>query len=78
MNITINKYIEMLTKLAQDHPDAILIYASDDEGNSYERVHHAPCVCQFNIYEREAYFFEEEEEEQDRKNYPYPIAICIN
>lgn len=72
MNITINEYIEMLTKLAQDHPDAILIYASDDEGNSYERVHHAPCVCQFNFYDREAYF---SEETKDRN---YPVAICIN
>ncbi len=43
--ITLNDYIEKLLELQkQGYGDLPVIYASDDEGNSYHKVGNLPCT----------------------------------
>lgn len=66
MNITIAEYAKRINALAKKYPNAILVYSSDDEGNSYSELCTMPHV---------GYFSDEGEfdSEADETN-----AICIN
>jgi hypothetical protein len=74
--MTLNEYIEQLQKLAKQYPDAVLIYASDNEGNSFGTVWKSPSVMYFNQEYQEAYDPDSKDEDFDFSD--YPVAICIN
>ena len=71
--MTLNEYIEQLQKLAKQYPDAVLIYASDDEGNSFDIVSNTPTKMYFDEEENAAY-----NNEKDGWGNEMQIAICIN
>ena len=72
--MTLNEYIKQLQKLAKQYPDAVLIYASDDEGNSFYTVNNSPTQMYFDEEENAAYNNEKDGwDDEDLQ-----IAICIN
>jgi hypothetical protein len=36
--MTLKEYSESISKLAEKYPDALVVYSSDDEGNSFQKV----------------------------------------
>jgi hypothetical protein len=64
----LKEYIEELQKIAQDYPDAVVVYSADDEGNYFEEVHFGPSVGRFSNGE-----WESGEDMQGKPN-----AVCIN
>ena len=63
MAMTIRKYAEIISKLAEKHPKLKVIYAIDDEGNGYDYVHYAPTKIKVPV-------FGENEKETE--------VICVN
>ena len=49
----IKTYIKKLQDIAKNNPDAIVIYSSDEEGNSFNEVLREPEVIYYNRDERE-------------------------
>jgi hypothetical protein len=45
--MTLKEYIKELKKLEKLYPNAQLVYSSDDEGNSFEKVHMGPTAGMF-------------------------------
>ena len=43
----LSTYIEECRKILKKYGDLDVIYASDDEGNDYNLVHHTPCVGEY-------------------------------
>jgi hypothetical protein len=80
--MTLKDYIKSLQKLAKDHPDAILISASDAEGNSYSEVSWKPSLMWYDRSNREVY--NEDDLEDYRENHDNDLedqlvrAICVN
>jgi hypothetical protein len=72
--MTLKMYIKQLQKLAKKYPDAVLICASDDEGNSFHTVYNGPTEMYFDENNGEAYG--KEETWCDDEN--FQVAICIN
>ena len=66
--------IENLQKLIDIHGDLDLIYAKDDEGNGYERIHYDPSL----------YIFEDRDDVRsiedclENGDEFTPNAICVN
>lgn len=70
--MTFKEYIEGLQKLLEENPQCgnyLVVYASDDEGNSFHEVSYSPST---GIYNGEDYNFNQDCEE-DQTN-----AVCIN
>lgn len=44
----IKEYIESLQEIMEVHPNLEVIFASDDEGNSFEKVVYKPSVGHFD------------------------------
>ena len=65
----IQTYIKKLQQIAKNNPDAIVIYSSDEEGNSFNEVLREPEVIYYNREEREI---------NDVKYDGFVIAVCIN
>lgn len=65
----IQTYIKKLQQIAKNNPDAIVIYSSDEEGNSFNEVLREPEVIYYNREEREI---------NDFKYDGFVTAICIN
>ena len=65
----IQTYIKKLQQIAKNNPDAIVIYWSDEEGNSFNEVLREPEVIYYNREEREI---------NDIKYDGFVIAVCIN
>lgn len=65
-------YIQSLQKLEKKYPNAIVIYSTDDEGNSFNKVTYTPTVGYFNKVDGE--FITNETDDR----YLKPNAICIN
>jgi hypothetical protein len=65
----IQTYIKKLQQIAKNNPDAIVIYSSDEEGNSFNEVLREPEVIYYNREEREI---------NDIKYDGFVIAVCIN
>ena len=42
----LSKYIKLLTEQYNKHGDLDCYYATDDEGNFFERIKHEPTVCE--------------------------------
>jgi len=80
----LSTYIEECQKILEKYGDLDVIYASDDEGNDYNLVHHTPCVGEYENREftLEAHFDEAEEyidgvDGSETVNYTVN-AVCIN
>jgi hypothetical protein len=80
--ITVNNLHAELTKLINDgHGELICFYSSDDEGNSYKKIHNEPTLAQVeNLEEWELElvgFYDEDDfsEEIDKEDVN---AVCIN
>ena len=43
----LKQYAAQLTKLAQQYPDALVVVASDDEGNYYQPASYSPSAGHF-------------------------------
>lgn len=68
--------LKALNKVTKDNPNAKnfeIIYASDDEGNSYHRIHNTPTLMQ--VEDVKEYYLEviEDEVKNDENT-----VICIN
>ena len=76
-------YAKLINKLAEEYPDALVVYASDDEGNSFQQVNHTATVGFFNG-NYHGNFFDlgsvEENADNDFEDYvgKKPNAVCIN
>jgi len=63
--MTLKNYIKKLKELEKDHPDAIVVYAADEEGNRFSPVVYAPDCGNFT-----GNMFDPSDEDVN--------AICIN
>lgn len=59
-------YIKQLQVIAKTHPNATVVYSSDEEGNSYSEVVYSPTLGRFDG----------EREFDDATS--YKNAVCIN
>ena len=66
----IREYISHLTVMAVAHPDLEVVYASDEEGNSYDPVRYRPLLGHYDGVEFEGH---EDVEDKEALN-----AVCIN
>ncbi len=64
----LKEYVAALQEIADKYPDLKVIYASDEEGNSFSEVCFDPSVCRFDGESIS-------QEEEDEKN---PNAVIIN
>jgi hypothetical protein len=71
--MTIKTYIKKLQKLADKHPKAKVIYAIDEEGNSFKPVIYTPSVGAFVDFE-----FIDECEFKEEASRLKVNAVCIN
>ena len=46
--MTLKDYIINLQEIEKEHPDALLVYSSDDEGNNYNEVNWGPSFGWFD------------------------------
>lgn len=46
--MTLKSYIQKLQELADNHADAQVVYAADDEGNYFRPVYFDPCYGHFD------------------------------
>lgn len=49
--MTLRDHIRVLQKIAKEHPELLdkdIVYAKDDEGNAYSKVHYAPAPYNFD------------------------------
>ncbi len=81
--MTLKKYAEIINKLAEEYPDVLVVYASDDEGNNFQKVNHAGTIGFFKgNYHGEFFDLGYVEENTDNQFEEYvgkkPNAICIN
>ena len=78
--MTVKELIKNLKKMPQD---ALVIYSSDDEGNSYQTVSYDCTLGKFEGEYRGDFFpaTDSEDSEEDRQNYENSKgkkAVCIN
>jgi hypothetical protein len=68
----LSEYIEKLETILKNHGDVEIIYAVDDEGNYFDKVHFDPSPCRFDENDQEGVEF---------LSYDETIkvnAVCIN
>jgi hypothetical protein len=71
--MTLKTYIAGLQEIAEKHPGAIVVYAADDEGNSYSPVHYTGTVGNFKDGE-----FQSQKNLKDAGDDSPLNAVCIN
>jgi hypothetical protein len=79
----LKEYAEIINKLAEEYPDVLVVYASDDEGNSFQKANHAGTVGFFDgNYHGDFIDLGSVEKNTDNQFEEYvgkkPNAICIN
>ena len=79
----LKEYAKLINKLAEEYPDALVVYASDDEGNSFQKVNHAGTVGFFSGNHHGDFIdlgSVEENADNDFEDYvgKKPNAVCIN
>jgi len=62
-------YIKLLQEISKENPNALVISASDEEGNSYNPVIYKPSIL---------YYCKNNSEVSDVKYDGYVEAVCIN
>ena len=78
--MTLNKYLEYLSKYAEKYGHLDIVYSEDDEGNYYSKVSYPPTLGNFmegEFIDIDNFLnhFEEEDFESTEK---YINAICVN
>ncbi len=71
--MNLKTYIDNLLKLVETNPEALtmdVVTSSDDEGNSYNRVHYEPSLGCFTDEEGDGEFSTEDSCEPDQ--------VCVN
>ena len=77
--MTLKEYALKLNEAAKKHPNALVIYSKDDEGNDYQQVHFAPTLGHFNDHEwRSANDIRDEEADTGTKLGLKINAVCVN
>lgn len=81
--MTLKEYAKTIQKLAEEYPDALVVCASDDEGNSFQKVSYGGTVGFFSgNYHGDFVDLEQVEENADNAFDHYvgkkPNAVCIN
>ena len=66
----LSEYIVRLNEIAKEHPDFEVVYAVDEEGNSFCPVFYLPCVGEFKNGEFKT---EANLQNKDKVN-----AVCLN
>ncbi len=69
-------YIKELQKLAKDNPNAIVVYSSDSEGNSFGTVDFTPTAGLYNKLDET--FYPEGNEGNVDEDEDNVKAICVN
>ena len=70
-------YVEHLKKLVRAHGDSEVVYASDEEGNSFHKVFYAPSVG----FYKKGEFYPAEEATKEKLEDAFGekhSAVCIN
>lgn len=57
----IKSYIKKLQKLAERYPNAVLVAASDDEGNSFNEVNFGPTYFLWDSADNQVYYVDDED-----------------
>jgi hypothetical protein len=68
-------FAKQVSKLAEKYPDLTVIYAIDEEGNAFHKVHFKPTLMVYKDEFREAYGMDEVDE---LKSGEKPNAVCVN
>lgn len=71
----LSEYIKNLESILKENGDLEVIYASDDEGNSYDKIYFTPSVGHYNSEEKE-YF--QEGESMEEMELTEINAVCVN
>lgn len=80
----LREYIQNLNEFASKHPDYMdldVIYASDEEGNNYDRLYNEPTPMFKHNDENDDYYSEYYVEEEFQEEFDgdfKPNVICIN
>jgi hypothetical protein len=83
--MTLKEYSKSIKELAAKYPDALVVSASDDEGNSFQTVHYAGTLGFFSKNSRSSggEFVDMGSVEESPDDYEHfvgeePNAVCIN
>ena len=83
--MTLKEYAKSISALARKYPDAVVVSASDDEGNSFQTVHYAGTLGFFSKCSRSSggEFVDMDSVEESPDDYEHfvgkkPDAVCIN
>lgn len=80
----LKEYAESINELAEKYPDALVVYSSDDEGNSFQKVISAGTLGFFDgNYHGDFFDLQHIEEHPEVDVYEKyvgkkPNAVCIN
>jgi len=82
--MNLKEYAESINKLAEKYPDVLVVSASDDAGNSFQKVNYAGTLGFFEgeyhgtfVDERTVKKYPEEESYEQYVG-KQPNAVCIN
>ena len=75
--MTLRQYLEGLKKFVREHGDSEVVYASDEEGNSFHKVFYTPSA---GFYKNGEYYPADQEtiESIEKKFGKEHKAICVN
>jgi len=74
-------YVASMVKLLEENPecgDFFPVYAKDDEGNGYGRVHHPPSACMYIDRESINYLDSEVEDDEESITKADLNAVMVN
>lgn len=75
--MTMTEFSAAMTELAKKHPDALVVYSKDNEGNGYEPVHYTGTAG----FYREGDFYTDDESYQEVTGNDGKLqvnAVCVN
>lgn len=72
----LSKYVEHLQRVLKNEGDLEVVYATDEEGNSFHKVSYAGAIYYFESLED---YFLEQVDVEELDDYPDAVrAFCIN
>lgn len=73
ITMTLKQYIKDLQEIAKNHKDLELVYAIDDEGNSYRKVNFGPSVGSYDANNEDFLDYGHTDNPDDHEE-----VVCIN
>ena len=75
--MNLRQYLKGLKKLVREHGDSEVVYASDEEGNSFHKVFYTPSV---GFYKNGEYYPADAETKEsiEKKFGKEHSAVCVN